>query len=222
MKTTTPGPRAAYTHTYNRAGNRLTETSTITGDPGIGTATTGYDPYDALDRLRTVERSGIRHRFRYAGTSTAVAQVATGDGIAILRNVTVGPEGTVLRDWLGTSRRLYGTNGHHDTTWTSDDAGAVTATLRYDPWGNLVAASGAVPDWRFQGSWADTSTGLAWSVTRWYDPVQGAFISEDTLLGEPSSPASRPSTPTGLVYPWGPGIREGHTRASLRSRSAPW
>ena len=117
-----------------------------------------------------------------------IADDATG---TIIRNVTVGPEGTVLEDWLGTSRRLYGVNGHHDTTWTADDAGAVTATARYDPWGNLVAASGAVPDWRFQGSWMDTSTGLAWSVARWYDPVQGAFISEDTLLGEPSSPASR-------------------------------
>ena len=283
-KATTPGPRAAYTHTYNRAGNRLTEASTITGDPGNGTATTGYDPlerltgyalpgirtladtwqavpnrdtqsidgvpssqafdaanrptgaysydldgrmtgrpgatggffewdslgrlvrvrvsqggavvaqytYDALDRLRVVDRPGhFRIRFRYAGTTTAVAGIADDATGTIIRNVTVGPEGTVLEDWLGTSRRLYGVNGHHDTTWTADDAGAVTATARYDPWGNLVAASGAVPDWRFQGSWMDTSTGLAWSVARWYDPVQGAFISEDTLLGEPSSPASR-------------------------------
>lgn len=31
-RTTTPGPRAASTLTYNRAGNRLTEASTITGD----------------------------------------------------------------------------------------------------------------------------------------------------------------------------------------------
>ena len=85
-----------------------------------------------------------------------------------------------------------GTNGHHDTTWTADDTGAVTATLRYDPWGNVLRSSGSsLPDWRFQGSWADTATNLAWSVARWYDPAQGTFISEDSLLGEPGIPASR-------------------------------
>ena len=284
LLTTVTGTRASYTSTYNRAGGRLTEASTITGDPGNGTATTGYDPldrlinyslpgirtiadtwqavpsrdtqtldgvpsaqgfdaanrpntnsytydadgrmtarpgssggalewdslgrlvrvratpggtiiatyaYDALDRLLTVERSGSRIRFRYAGTTTAVAGVVDDIGGTVIRNVATGPDGTVLLDWLGTSRRLYGVNGHHDTTWTSDDTGAVTATARYDPWGNIVRSSGTLPDWRFQGSWADTTTNLAWAVARWYDPVQGTFISEDTLLGSPENPGSR-------------------------------
>ena len=56
-RTTTPGPRAAHTGTYNRAGNRLTEGSTISGDPGNGTATTAYDP---LDRLTAYSLPGIR------------------------------------------------------------------------------------------------------------------------------------------------------------------
>ena len=225
-RTTTPGPRAAHTGTYNRAGNRLTEGSTISGDPGNGTATTAYDPldrltayslpgirtigstfdavpnrtslvtdgtpvtttfdaanrptsggyaydadgrmttrtgtagttlaydslgrlaevrqnpgntlvarytYDALDRLLVVERATDRIRFRYAGTTTAVAQVVDDITNTVIRNVTTGPEGTVLQDWLGADRRLYGTNAHHDTIWTANDAGTVTATLRYDP-----------------------------------------------------------------------------------------
>jgi RHS repeat-associated protein len=287
MLTRVTGTRATYTLTYNRAGNRLTEASTITGDPGNGTATTSYDPldrlasyglpsinrtlgagfdavpnrttlttdgtpvtttfdpanrptsggygydddgrmttragsagttlrydslgrlaevradpgntlvarygYDAMDRLLTVERPGqATVRFRYAGTTTAVAQVYDETAGTVERNVTTGPEGTVLADWLGTGQRLYGTNGHHDTTFTTDGAGTVTATLRYDPWGNVLRTSGtSLPEWRFQGSWADTVTGLAWSVARWYDPVQGTFITEDTLLGSPASPASR-------------------------------
>jgi len=147
--------------------------------------------YDALDRLRTVERGGARIRFRYAGTSTAVAQVVDDITGTVIRNVAAGPDGTVLEDWLGTSRRLYGTNGHHDTTWTADDTGAVTATLRADPWGTLLRSSGSLPDWRFQGSWYDTSTDLSWAVARWYAPTLGAFIGEDSLLGEPEQPASR-------------------------------
>lgn len=43
----------------------------------------------------------------------------------------------------------------------------------------------------FQGSWNDTATGLYWVVTRWYGPAQGRFISEDSLLGEPTNPDSR-------------------------------
>jgi RHS repeat-associated protein len=286
MLTRVTGTRATYTLTYNRAGNRLTEASTITGDPGNGTATTSYDPldrlasyglpsinrtlgagfdavpnrttlttdgtpvtttfdpanrptsggyqydddgrmttragsngttlsydslgrlaevradpgdtlvarygYDAMDRLLTVERPGrATVRFRYAGTTTAVAQVYNETAGTVERNATVGPEGTVLADWLGTSQRLYGTNGHHDTTFTTDGAGTVTATLRYDPWGNVLRSGGSLPEWRFQGSWADTVTGLAWSIARWYDPVQGTFITQDTLLGSPDSPASR-------------------------------
>ena len=157
--------------------------------PG-GTIVAAYT-YDALDRLLTVTRPGqATIRFRYAGTTTAPAQVIDDTTGTVIRNVTVGPEGTVLLDWLGTDRRLYGTNGHHDTTWTADDTGAVTTTLRYDPWGSVLRSSGTLPDWRFQGSWADTSTSLAWSVARWYDPVQGAFISEDAMLGDPANPGS--------------------------------
>ncbi len=44
---------------------------------------------------------------------------------------------------------------------------------------------------RFQGSWHDASTDLAWVVTRWYAPAMGRFISEDSLLGEPREPDSR-------------------------------
>ncbi len=35
--------RASYTYSYNRASVRLSEASTISGDPGNGTATFGYD-----------------------------------------------------------------------------------------------------------------------------------------------------------------------------------
>jgi RHS repeat-associated protein len=283
-RTTTPGPRASYTETYNRAGHRLTEASTTTGDPANGTATTGYDPlgrltsydlpgirslgstfdavpnrtsltangnsvstifdaanrptssgyaydadgrmttrtgaagttlsydslgrlaevrqnpgntlvarytYDGLDRLLKVERATGIIRFRYQGTSTAVAGIVDDGSGTTIRNLTVGPEGTVLQDWLATDQRLYGTNGHHDTTLATDAAGTINSTLRYDPWGNVLATTGLLPDWRFQGSYEDTATGLLWSIARWYDPVQGTFTSEDSLLGDEQSPASR-------------------------------
>lgn len=149
--------------------------------------------YDALDRLRTVERGGSRIRFRYAGTTAAVSGIVDDVGGSVLRQVVPGPDGTVLADrtGAGTDPRTYGTNGHHDVTWTADNSGAVTATLRYDPWGTLLRSSGTLPDWRFQGSWYDTSTGLAYARARWYSSALGSFVSEDTLLGAPETPASR-------------------------------
>jgi RHS repeat-associated protein len=77
-------------------------------------------------------------------------------------------------------------------TWTASSTGTVSATLRYDPWGSLTASTGSsLPDFRFQGSWYDTTTDLSWVVTRWYAPSLGRFISEDSLLGDPADPPSR-------------------------------
>jgi RHS repeat-associated protein len=302
------GSRASYTYTYNRAGKRLTEASTITGDPANGTATTGYDAlgrltsyslpgirtlgdtwqavpnrdsvttdgipvsqgfdaanrantngysfdadgrlttrpgssgaslewdslgrlvrvrvsaggaivaaytYDALDRLLTVDRSGSRIRFRYQGSSTAVAQVVDDASGVVLRNVAVGPDGTVLEDWLGSSHRINGTNAHHDTTWTADDTGGVTSTARYDPWGNILRSTGTLSDWRFQGSWFDTSTNLTYAAARWYAPELGSFVSEDTLLGQPEQPASRQLFAYAAGEPLGGWDPTGHSELHL-------
>jgi RHS repeat-associated protein len=279
--------RAAYAWTHNRAGQILTESSTITGDPTNGTRTYGYDPlarlvtvtdattttygwqhvpnrtsvatganpavttsyddanrpltdsaggtygsdpegrltarpgqtltydtlgrlttvknaagtvtlaaytYDPLDRLRTVTRAGSTIRFRYVGLTTSGAQVVDHGTSAVLRHIGTDWTGGRLLDWTGAGSDLrhYGTNGHGDVTWTADGPGAVTATLRYSAFGETTSATGSsLPDFRYQGNWHDTTTDLAWIVTRWYAPSLGRFISEDTLLGEPREPDSR-------------------------------
>ena len=134
--------------------------------------------YDALDRLRTVERGASRIRFRYAGTTAAVSGIVDDVGGSVLRQVVPAPDGTVLADrtGAGTDPRTYGTNGHHDVTWTADNSGAVTATLRYDPWGTLLRSSGTLPDWRFQG-WRDHRY-TVWVVG--YAAGRGAFAAQAT------------------------------------------
>jgi RHS repeat-associated protein len=168
---------------------RLTAVETSGGSP-IATYT-----YDALDRLRIADYGGSnRIRFRYVGLTTAVAQIVADSDGAIRRNVATGWDGERLVDWEagGSNQRFYGTNAHHDTTWTAGPTGSVSATLRYDPWGSLVDSTGAnLPEWRFQGSWADAQSNLSWVVTRWYAPSLGRFVSEDSLLGKPEAPASR-------------------------------
>ncbi len=282
--------RAAYTYAYNRAGQILSEASTITGDPANGTVAYAYDPlgqltgstlagtttaygwdattnrtsvqvgggtaattaydaanrptsgayptaayasdadgrltarpgqtmtwdhlgrltavkdaagtttlaataYDPLDRLRTVDYGGSnRIRFRYTGLTTSAAQWLDDVAGTVTRSIGNGWTGERLLDWTGTSsnRRYYGTNAHHDVTWLADATGAVSASLRYDPWGTprSTPSQGYTP-FRFQGSWHDATTELSWVVTRWYAQSLGRFVSEDTLLGEPREPDSR-------------------------------
>ena len=58
----------------------------------VGGAIVAAYTYDALDRLRIVDRPGqTRIGFRYAGTTTAVAGIADDATGTTLRHVTVGP-----------------------------------------------------------------------------------------------------------------------------------
>jgi RHS repeat-associated protein len=127
-----------------------------------------------------------------------------------------------MLDWTGTNSniRYYGTNAHHDTVWTASSTGTVSATLRYDPWGVLTSSTGtSLPDFRFQGSWFDTTASLSWVITRWYAPTLGRFISEDTLMGTAIDPPSRHLYAYGAGEPigrWDPlGQRSGYNREEL-------
>ncbi|MGH2966308.1 MAG: RHS repeat-associated core domain-containing protein [Solirubrobacterales bacterium] len=158
----------------------------------VGTTVIASYTYDALDRLRTITHGGDpTERIRYVGTSTARAAVVNDGTEAVLRRQATSIGGRALFDWTESEQRFFGMNGHGDVTWTADDTGAVSTTLRYDPWGTLTAFTGSsLPDMRFQGSWSDTTTGLSWIISRWYAPSLGRFISEDAVLGDPAQPAS--------------------------------
>ena len=191
---------------------------------------TRYYSYDPLDRLRLVSSGGVTvEGFRYVGATGAIAQSVDGSGTPI-RSFGTDWTGTHLLDWTGAGAnvRFYGVNGHGDLTWTADATGAVSATLHYDPYGTLVASSGtSLPEFRFQGSWSDTTAGLSWAVARWYAPSMGTFLTEDSLLGTPAEPSSR------QLYAYGAGdpvdradtggtfwylIRGGDTLAAIAQR----
>jgi RHS repeat-associated protein len=162
--------------------------------PATGTAITATYTYDALDRLLTADEGGLRTRYRYVGQTTTVAQTVNDATGLPIRSIGSDWAGERLVDWTtgGANQRFYGTNGHHDVTWTADSTGAVSATLRYDPWGTITSSTGSsTPDFRFQGSLYDSAVDLSWAITRWYAPTMGRFISEDSLLGDVADPPSR-------------------------------
>ncbi len=162
--------------------------------PPSGSTPTATYTYDPLDRLRMADYgSGNRARLRYVGLTTSIAQEVNDATGTVIRSIGNSWAGDHLEDWTGagSSLRIYGVNGHGDVTWTAGSTGSVTGTVRYDPWGTATSVTGSMPDFRFQGSWADDATKLSWVITRWYAPAQGRFISEDSLLGQPRDPDSR-------------------------------
>ena len=184
-----------------------------------GTTTLARYTYDPLDRLKVVEHPGTdRVRFRYVGATTSVVQWLDDVAGSVTRTVANAWSGERLQDWTGSGSnlRIYGTNGHHDTTWLASNTGTVSQSLRYDPWGTpRTTVPSGYSEFRFQGSWHDATADLGWVVTRWYAPALGRFISEDSLFGEATEPASR------HLYVYGEGEPVGRWDPDGRA-SLPW
>ena len=66
-----------------------------------------------------------------------------------------------------------------------DAGGNVKATYKYDPYGNVLTATGTMAEVnpiRYRGYYYDTETGLYYVSSRYYDPEIGRFINADALV----------------------------------------
>ncbi len=134
--------------------------------------------YDALDRLVSVAHSDDVLRIRYAGIGSAIAGFADADGRSTVDIIT-GPDGEPLgeRDPAIGAVRLYGRDAADDIVLVTDVDGTPLATLRYDPWGEVLAASGAgLPLLRAGGALYDPITGLTWRGGRFTAPALGRVV----------------------------------------------
>ena len=175
--------------TWDRLG-RLTPVKDGAGATVLATIT-----YDPLDRLRTVDYGGgNRIRFRYVGLTTSAAQWLDDVAGTVTRSIGTGWTGERLLDWTGqapTSASTAPTPTTMSPGWPQHrDRGSGSPLRPAGATPRATVPSGYTP-FRFQGSWHDATTDLAWVVTRWYAESLGRFVSEDTLLGEPREPDSR-------------------------------
>ncbi len=207
---------ASFTSTYNRAGNRLSETATVTGDPQNGTATFTFDP---LGRLASYALPGIRTLGATWQADTDRATLATdGTPVSTTFDAADPPTSTgFANDLDGRLTAIPARGGAPAKSLAYDALGrlvsatvaGVLRTYAYDPLDRLVTVSEngtAVLRFRYVGQTGAVAQLLdgAWVVTRnvgteW----SGEHHSPTGLPGPPAGAGTWP-TATGTSWPPSP------------------
>ncbi len=98
-------------------------------------------------------------------------------GVSRIAQISDTQAGYFLPDALGSVRKIV------------DDAGAVTLTQSYTPYGEILYSDGdAVSDYAFTGEMYDLQTGLVYLRARYYSPVEGRFVGKDAWAGDDFTP----------------------------------
>ncbi|SIS10799.1 RHS repeat-associated core domain-containing protein [Microbacterium sp. RURRCA19A] len=203
----TPSGAAATTYTYNVAGE-------LTAISGATVATYTYNG----DGLRTTKTT--------AGATATFTWDARGKVPELLSdgttNYVYGPTGTPVEQFGsgGSSRTYYFADTHGSTTELMNQAGTVTGTYAYSPWGSVTAHTGTTIRIQFAGAYADSETGFLYLKARFYDPITALFTSVDPLVSKTlaaylyatNNPLNH-LDPLGLADWWNPGSWDATTWA---------
>jgi RHS repeat-associated protein len=183
---TGPEPVRPMTLEWDRTGRLSKTTNTLTG------AATAY-VYDGHGRR--VEKAE-------PAETTIYHHDAAGQVIA-----ETGPDGAKRHDYFYLGNKLiavdscatgnsptcaewYHTDALGSVAARSNAAGTVVARLDYQPWGEQWLVQGDGGDRQYNGRVFDPGTGFHDYGARMYWPEMGRFISADSVMGEPASPAS--------------------------------
>jgi RHS repeat-associated protein len=175
-------------YTYDNNGNTLTDAQgrSFTWDfenrlvqatnPGVGTTTFAYDPFG-----RRIQKSGPlgTTNYLYDGINL-LGEVDSGGNV--LSKYTQGPNvDEPFAELRSSSTTYYEPDGLGSITSLTNASGTIAGTYSYDAFGNSSSTTGTIPNAsRFTGREFDVETGLYYYRSRYYDPLKGAFLSEDT------------------------------------------
>jgi RHS repeat-associated protein len=184
----------SWTYAWN-ARNQLVRVS----KDGIEVGRYAYDP-----RGRRVEKtaSGVTTRFAYDGLDIVQETTSTGTSLRYVHGPGID-EPLARQDGTGTGS-YYHADGLGSIVATTNGAGAVASTRRYDAYGN-PELGGDQPGYAFTGREWDPEIGLYYFRARYYDPKLGRFTSEDPIgvRGGINLYAYVLGNPTNLVDPTG-------------------
>ena len=142
--------------------------------------------YDAMGRVTTRTESGTTREFawNYAfGIPVISVERETGSGD--VRYYVHTPGGILLHsiDASDDSRRFHHEDEVGNTVFLTNDAGAVTDSYAYDPWGVLLAESGATENrYTWGGTYGAMREGELYRIgDRLYQPVEAHWLSRDPI-----------------------------------------
>lgn len=189
---------------YDLRGNRIT----IESENSFLYTDTTYQ-YDLLNNLKSVNSNGTETSFSYApsglrykkeseGQITKYRYDTKGSVIAELDGNNVPTAHYIRADRLLVKREYatskdyyYLYNGHGDVIQIVDTSGNIVNSYTYDEWGNIRDSVEGTPNsFHYAGEIFDRETGLYYLRARYYDPVDGRFISEDSYEGQINNPLS--------------------------------
>jgi RHS repeat-associated protein len=80
----------------------------------------------------------------------------------------------------GTTAQYYHQDGLGSVVGLSNNVDTTTVTQRFDAWGNVLASTGAIPQYGYTGREPD-ETGLVYYRARYYDSMIGRFTQRDPI-----------------------------------------
>lgn len=201
------------------AGNRLTKVgdSTITHDTDgrLLTDQSGTDPiqyaFNAQDLITSVTKSGVlTDSYAYDGDGRRISRTTSGQTTRYVNDPTGGDmyrllaetnaSNAVQRYYIygeglvsqisGSTHSYYHFDQSGNTLALTNDAGAVTDTYAYEPFGNTTTQGSTPNPFKFVGEYGvmDDGNGLHQMRARYYRSDLRRFISLDSLYGEITDP----------------------------------
>jgi len=147
---------------------------------------------DALGRLQSRTVGSVTDTYGYVGTGDTAFEIATSG--ASTTDCLIGPSGERIARLAGSSGAWTLYDLHGDIVG-SEAAGAVSSALRYDPYGQTIAAwtsgsGGPALAWRYQGRLdvSPDSNPLYAAGARLYSPSIGTFTGFDSVAGSGTNP----------------------------------
>ena len=199
---------------YDNNGNMVRKTE--------GSVTTALS-YDALDRLVTVNKTGLAketyaydhgirrikkvvgsdvQQFHYSGPDIMAEYGSDWDKANAVYSHGAAIDDPLLR-LAANDPRYYHGDGLGSITAVSDGKGEIVASNEYDHWGNVTHSQGDTPQFGYTGREPD-ATGLVYFRHRYYDPQIGRFTQLDPkgFIDGVNRYAYVMNSPVSYVDPW--------------------
>jgi RHS repeat-associated protein len=184
---------------YDANGNTLSAlTETLTTGSGTPSLSLGSDggyelyTYNGFNQLVSTIQDGVETTYvykpdglRYNKATNGNTTIHIWDGANIAAELTGSTVTTYVRGinliTKGGGSQYHSFNAHGDVVQLTNSSGTVTKNYRYDAFGVEVDPQGTDANpWRYCGEYWDRETGTVYLRARYYDPVVGRMLSEDS------------------------------------------